>query len=131
MEFYNDPLKVDEYEKMCDEYDGFELYKVLSNHLPENSSLLELGCGPGNDIIHLKNRYNITGSDLSDEFLLRCRKRFPDLSFIKLDAESITTEKGKILPRRLTGCCAKHQRNLASVIKRSRAAALMPFKAEL
>jgi len=92
MEFYNDPLKVDEYEKMCDEYDGFELYKVLSNHLPVNSSLLELGCGPGNDIIHLKNKYNITGSDLSDEFILRCKKRFPDLSFIKLDAESITTE---------------------------------------
>ena len=54
MEFYNDPLKVDEYEKMCDEYDGAELYKILSNHLKENSTLLELGCGPGNDIANLQ-----------------------------------------------------------------------------
>ena len=29
MEFYNDPVKVDEYEKMCEEYDGSELYNVL------------------------------------------------------------------------------------------------------
>ncbi len=44
---------------------------------------------------------------------------------------SYTTEKGKIYPRRLSGCCAKHQRELASAIKRSRHAALMPFQAEL
>lgn len=41
-----------------------------------------------------------------------------------------TTEKGKILPRRQTGVCAKHQRELATAIKRSRIAALMPFAAE-
>lgn len=41
-----------------------------------------------------------------------------------------TTEKGKILPRRISGCCAKHQRFIAAAIKRSRHAALMPFQAE-
>lgn len=92
MEFYNDPLKVDEYEKMCTEYNGSDLYKILGNHLDEKSSLLELGCGPGNDIINLMKRYNVTGSDLSDEFLNRCKKRFSELSFLKLDAESINTE---------------------------------------
>jgi len=92
MEFYNDPLKVDEYEKMCEEYDGTELYRVLGNHLKEDSTLLELGCGPGNDIINLQKKYNVTGSDLSDEFLNRCKKRFPQLSFLKLDAVSISTE---------------------------------------
>ncbi len=40
------------------------------------------------------------------------------------------TEKGKILPRRMTGVCAQHQRALASAIKRARIADLLPFKGE-
>ncbi|MCI6542841.1 MAG: 30S ribosomal protein S18 [Firmicutes bacterium] len=40
------------------------------------------------------------------------------------------TEKGKILPRRQTGVCAYHQRELAEAIKRARVMALLPFKAE-
>ncbi|MBP5372726.1 MAG: 30S ribosomal protein S18 [Clostridia bacterium] len=40
------------------------------------------------------------------------------------------TEKGKILPRRMTGVCAKHQRELSGAIKRARQAALLPFKGE-
>ncbi len=38
-----------------------------------------------------------------------------------------TTEMGKILPRRITGTCAKHQRQLAKAIKRARVLALLPF----
>ena len=37
------------------------------------------------------------------------------------------TERGKILPRRITGTCAKHQRKLAVEIKRARAVAFLPF----
>ena len=37
------------------------------------------------------------------------------------------SERGKILPRRMTGTCAKHQRELAIAIKRSRAIALLPY----
>ncbi len=40
------------------------------------------------------------------------------------------TEKGKILPRRMTGTCAKHQRMIATAIKRARNAALLPYKGE-
>ena len=40
------------------------------------------------------------------------------------------TERGKILPRRITGTCAKHQRVLAVAIKRARIIALLPFVAE-
>ena len=40
------------------------------------------------------------------------------------------SEGGKILPRRMTGTCAKHQRELAVAIKRARIAALLPFKAD-
>ena len=36
-------------------------------------------------------------------------------------------EKGKILPRRVTGACAKHQRMIAEEIKKARAIALLPF----
>jgi small subunit ribosomal protein S18 len=39
------------------------------------------------------------------------------------------TERGKILPRRITGTCAKHQRALALAIKRARIIALLPFVA--
>ncbi|MGQ9844014.1 MAG: 30S ribosomal protein S18 [Spirochaetota bacterium] len=37
------------------------------------------------------------------------------------------TDRGKILPRRITGTCAKHQRHLARAIKRARIIALLPF----
>jgi len=37
------------------------------------------------------------------------------------------TERGKILPRRITGTCAKHQRTLTLAIKRARVLAYLPF----
>lgn len=37
------------------------------------------------------------------------------------------TERGKIMPRRMTGTCAKHQRALAAAIKTARIIALVPF----
>jgi small subunit ribosomal protein S18 len=40
------------------------------------------------------------------------------------------TERGKILPRRISGNCAKHQRQLTVAIKRSRNMALLPFTIE-
>jgi len=40
------------------------------------------------------------------------------------------TEGGKMLPRRMTGTCAKHQRELSKAIKLARIAALLPFKGE-
>ena len=40
------------------------------------------------------------------------------------------TERGKILPRRISGNCAKHQRQVTLAIKRARNIALLPFTAE-
>ena len=40
------------------------------------------------------------------------------------------TERGKILPRRMTGTCAKHQREVAKAIKRARTISLLPFVAD-
>ncbi|XXF80310.1 30S ribosomal protein S18 [Myxococcaceae bacterium GXIMD 01537] len=39
------------------------------------------------------------------------------------------TERGKIIPRRISGCCAKHQREVATAIKRARGLALLPYNA--
>jgi small subunit ribosomal protein S18 len=41
--------------------------------------------------------------------------------------EKFITERGKILPRRVTGTCARHQRAVAREIKRARTVALLPF----
>ncbi|MBO5081443.1 MAG: 30S ribosomal protein S18 [Lachnospiraceae bacterium] len=40
------------------------------------------------------------------------------------------SERGKILPRRITGNCAKHQRALTVAIKRARHVALMPYSVD-
>ena len=39
----------------------------------------------------------------------------------------LMTEQGKILPRRMTGTCARHQRQVATAIKRARYLALVPY----
>lgn len=52
---------------------------------------------------------------------------------IELDYKNVdslrrfVTERGKILPRRITGTCAKHQRQLSLEVKRARVLALLPF----
>lgn len=42
----------------------------------------------------------------------------------------LVTERGKILPRRISGTCAKHQRQLTVAIKRARYMALLPYIAD-
>ena len=42
-----------------------------------------------------------------------------------------TTEQGKIIPRRTSGTCAKHQRQLVNAIKKAREIALIPYIAEM
>jgi len=40
------------------------------------------------------------------------------------------TEQGKIIPKRITGTCSKHQRQLATALKRARHLALLPYVSE-
>lgn len=37
------------------------------------------------------------------------------------------TERGKIIPRRISGCCSKHQRQIARAVKQARGIALIPY----
>jgi len=71
----------------------------------------------------------------------RGRRRRKVCSFCVDRAESIDykatnklarfiSERGKILPRRISGNCAKHQRQLTVAIKRARNIALLPYMAE-
>ena len=84
------------------------------------------------------------GAALNEKSGKKFVKRIPRkkvCAFCQAKAESIDykdvntlkkyiTEGGKILPRRMTGTCAKHQRFLASAIKRARIVDLLPFKGE-
>lgn len=44
--------------------------------------------------------------------------------------QKLLTERGKIVPSRISGTCAKHQRQLAKAIKKARILSLLPFVAE-
>jgi small subunit ribosomal protein S18 len=75
---------------------------------------------------------------------LRRRKRFLRKKICRFCADKILlidykdvrrlrnliTERGKIIPRRISGNCAGHQRQLSVAIKRARHLALMPFTVE-
>ncbi|ERJ82713.1 ribosomal protein S18 [Peptostreptococcaceae bacterium oral taxon 113 str. W5053] len=51
---------------------------------------------------------------------------YKDINLLK----KYVSERGKILPRRATGACAKHQREITQAIKRARQVALLPYSAE-
>lgn len=57
------------------------------------------------------------------------RTDFIDYKNIK-QIRGLITERGKIIPRRISGNCAKHQRQLTVAIKRARNIALLPFTVE-
>lgn len=85
---------------------------------------------------------NLPGSDFGGGRLMR-RKGFKrrkvcrfctdkDASIDYKDANGLkyfVTERGKIIPRRISGNCARHQRALTTAIKRARMLALLPFTA--
>ena len=60
-----------------------------------------------------------------------CQEKVEDIDYKDINRlKKFITESGKMLPRRMTGTCAKHQRELSRAIKRARVAALLPFKAD-
>ena len=65
-----------------------------------------------------------------------CRFCADKISTTEIDYKDVqklkhyTTERGKIIPRRISGNCARHQRVVSAAIKRARSVALMPFVAD-
>ena len=57
-----------------------------------------------------------------------CGKEAENISYKDVKTLKLyVSERGKILPRRITGTCAKHQRAVTTAIKRARHIALMPY----
>ena len=60
-----------------------------------------------------------------------CADKIDDLNYKDTTRlRKYISERGKILPRRISGNCAKHQRGLTVAVKRARIIALLPFVAE-
>lgn len=60
-----------------------------------------------------------------------CQEKVAEIDYKDVNRlKKFVTESGKMLPRRMSGNCAKHQRELSKAIKRARVAALLPFKGE-
>jgi len=93
MGFFDTEKGVDEYIKMAESYDGAELIKILQEFVPENSTVLELGMGPGKDLDILSETFTLTGSDYSQIFLDRYKKQNPNADLLKLDAVTILTDR--------------------------------------
>lgn len=56
-----------------------------------------------------------------------CLGKTVDYKNIDVISKYVSNDSGKILPRRVTGTCAKHQRIVATQIKRARMMAILPF----
>jgi small subunit ribosomal protein S18 len=62
---------------------------------------------------------------------LFCTEKVKDIDYKDINKLGrYLTEKGRMIPKRITGNCAKHQRRLALAVKRSRIIALLPFVKE-
>jgi small subunit ribosomal protein S18 len=57
-----------------------------------------------------------------------CTNKLIEIDYKNIEIlEKFITDRGKILPRRITGTCSKHQRMLAKTIKRARSVSLLPY----
>jgi len=60
-----------------------------------------------------------------------CEKRIDKIDYKEVDLlKYFITDRGKIIPRRISGTCARHQRQLTTAVKRARILALLPFVGE-
>ena len=92
MGFFDTAKGVEQYIKMAKGYDGAELIKILQKYLSKNSTILELGIGPGKDMDILKKSYTVTGSDNSQIFLDKYKKNNSDADLLLLDAITMKTD---------------------------------------
>ncbi|MDD3391944.1 MAG: 30S ribosomal protein S18 [Bacilli bacterium] len=56
-----------------------------------------------------------------------CAGKPVDYKNVEIIKKYVSADKGKILPRRVTGACSEHQRHIANEIKKARFMALIPF----
>jgi SAM-dependent methyltransferase len=93
MTLFSTRKSVDEYIQMADGYDGIEIVKVLNRYLGAGSSVLEIGMGPGKDLIFLQENYKVTGSDNSQAFLDFYLENNEGADVFKMDAIEMNTDR--------------------------------------
>lgn len=72
--------------------------------------------------------YNPKFRKMRKKVCLLCSNKDLVLDYKNADQlKKFINEKGKILPRRATGACAKHQRDITNTVKRSRHIAILPY----
>ncbi|WP_438426360.1 class I SAM-dependent methyltransferase [Aquimarina macrocephali] len=91
--YYKTKESVEEYIRLAKDVNGESLIEKLKQVLPSNSTLLEIGSGPGTDWKILNKSYDITGSDNSTEFLNHLISKNPNGKFLELDAITLKTDK--------------------------------------
>jgi cyclopropane fatty-acyl-phospholipid synthase-like methyltransferase len=91
--FYENKENIENYAKFTPAEDGSLLVEALQAWLPEGSTLLELGIGPGKDFKLLSKLYKATGSDFSNAFLERYRAMDPAADLLQLDARTLDTDR--------------------------------------
>ena len=93
MGFYDTEDGVKEYVEATEGYDGAELVKILTKHLPKGATVLELGTGPGRDLELLSRTHQVTGSDSSAAFLDLYRKKNRQADLLLLDATTMESDR--------------------------------------
>lgn len=91
--FYHDRKKVEDYVEMRKGVDGRRLVRTLRSLIPDGSRVLELGTGPGTDLLLLAQSYDVVGSDYSQEFIDVFSSAHPGIEILNLDAETIETDR--------------------------------------
>ena len=62
---------------------------LLEKHHPKAKTVLELACGTGSVLAQLRDRYDVTGVDLSEQMLARAAEKLPDVRLVHADMTSV------------------------------------------
>lgn len=81
------------YMKMTEGYQGPLLIDWITDVVPAGSQVLELGMGPGKDLLELQKTYCAIGSDSAPYFLERYQANHPEAELILLDAVTLETDR--------------------------------------
>lgn len=92
-DYYKTPSSVKEYISLSAEVSGKDIIKKLEDYLPKRCKILELGSGPGTDWRILNDKYEVVGSDFSEEFLKHLKKENNEGRFIELNASTLKTDE--------------------------------------
>jgi len=114
--YFDEKKSVDEYIKMAEGYDGRELIEILKKYLQSDSTILELGMGPGKDFEIFGRDFNVTGSDNSQVFIEIYKGNNSNADIFLLDAVKMNTKRRSKIFSGQAIIKLKQQWNIVSLI---------------